>query len=104
MIRRLQEAGLEHRDLYPCHVFHDPARGFGLIDLERVRHWPGGLPLRRRARELAALASGSVGDSSRRCAAFLLGLLGSAEAVRRERGLLAAVERRRASLQKRRRS
>ncbi len=54
-IRRLHDAGFQHRDLYACHVLVEPsfAAEPALIDLARVRR--GRMSLRRRVKDLAAM-------------------------------------------------
>lgn len=93
LVRRLHQAGFQHRDLYACHFLIPPARPWGtpiLIDLARVRR-----PLRgrRRVKDLAALAYSLREWRSRgEIRELLLSCLGMTEGAAPARRLLARVE------------
>lgn len=95
-VRRLHEAGMDHRDLYLCHLFvrpDDPAESLSLIDLQRIsRHrrvrWWG------RIKDLAALnySAGQVGVSRADRLRFVLEYFQTRHLNRGQRRLLWLVE------------
>lgn len=60
-IRRFHDAGFCHKDLYLCHIFVTEEDILGLLDCERICHWPTGVPQRWIIKDLAALLYSSKG-------------------------------------------
>ncbi|MDF1660307.1 MAG: lipopolysaccharide kinase InaA family protein [Planctomycetota bacterium] len=60
-IRRFHDAGFCHKDLYLCHIFMTNDDVLGLLDCERICHWPGQVPERWIVKDLAALLYSSTG-------------------------------------------
>ncbi len=93
LVRRLHEAGFQHRDLYACHFLIPPERPWGtplLIDLARIRRPLSG---RRRVKDLAALAySLREWRDREKMRELLLACLGRTESAAPARRLLARVE------------
>lgn len=92
LVARMHEAGWQHRDLYLCHVFVDPAWQPVILDLARALRRPV-LSMRRRVKDLASLQYSSLDTplSDRDRLRFLRAYLGGRRLGRPGRGWLRRV-------------